>query len=682
MPNVILIPCRSRQGRFRRSVVNGVPHNGLRAYGLEPQSLRMPARGPLRSWGLGQGKANERIWNDAEPGDTVIFTSGHQILASASVFSLVESEELARLVWKPTKREPLCPRMLILVDPSFGETPFAPVGRALGLKTPPRSATAVSAHIKPAAVFEAEPEQEVLTGPGPIEDEMTTWHRQGLLGRSVALQAARNALEKGEGGAEDSIRRVVRALAGPRTQHRFPAVAQVAEEVQAAQGAAFEAATKRLLGAIHEVTNSADDHPIRIMIVEDDPLQAHLTREIVSGPGRQVLNAASVEEAERLLGEQDMSLIILDLGMPGADGRELLIRLRESPRTSGTPIVMLSGKEGAQPRTECLALGADAFYSKRVEPATLAAAVSVMMERAAEARYLAHRDPLTGLINRAAFLEASERQRLASLRSGELWSFVLLDLDGFQALNDAWSSTVGDQALMAVADQLTALARQSDLVTRWGGDEFAVLLLGTGAEGIARFLEKLNDAMKAVRIPGRPKLRITCSAGAVEVVAGDTVAEAVVQATRRLHIAKRAGGSASVSDDRELAPAMRTVLVVEDDLITSDLVAHRLKRDGFEVMQFANGAEALARAKDLLAALVVLDTTLPGASGFEVLRQLRLTPTYSHVPVLMLTSGRAQEVARALELGATDALAKPFDTRELTARVSALVKRRPTRRGA
>ena len=537
---------------------------------------------------------------------------------------------------------------------------------------PTSSATSTRIESAPAA-----PSPASLAGPEPGEalvDEMTPWYRQGLAGRMVALRAARFALERDEVGAEDSIRRVVEALGASQIEARFPALAAEAESVLALPKVSIPD-VNRLLGSLREVTEEPDAQIVRIMIVEDDLVQAHLTREVLSGPGRQVIQAGSVEEAESLLLDEEVSLIILDLGMPGADGRDLLVRLRQSSRTSGTPIIMLSGKAGPQPKTECLALGADAFYDKPVEPATLASAVAVMLERAAEARYMAHRDPLTGLRNRASFLGEMERLRLSSLRTGAPLSLALVDLDNFQALNDEWGSAVGDEALIAVARVLNRSLRQSDLITRWGGDDFALALAGAGADTLDGILAKVVRGVGEIRISAHPSLRLSCSIGADEVFAADAIEDALGRAARRLHLAKATAGTV-VSDDRALAPSMRQVLLVEDDEVTAGLISQRLQRLGFDVEWFADGAQALEATEHILAALVILDTKLPGAGGFEVLRRLRISPTYSHVPVLMLTTGRAREVARALEMGATDALPKPFDLTELMARVSTLARGR------
>lgn len=115
------------------------------------------------------------------------------------------------------------------------------------------------------------------------------------------------------------------------------------------------------------------------------------------------------------------------------------------------------------------------------------------------------------------------------------------------------------------------------------------------------------------------------------------------------------------------------ILVIDDDVELASLLAEFLQREGFEVDFAHDGKTGLTRALDGSADLVVLDVMLPGLDGFEILRRLR---AQSRVPVLMLTA-RGEDVDRivGLELGADDYLPKPFNARELAARIRAILRR-------
>jgi DNA-binding response OmpR family regulator len=118
------------------------------------------------------------------------------------------------------------------------------------------------------------------------------------------------------------------------------------------------------------------------------------------------------------------------------------------------------------------------------------------------------------------------------------------------------------------------------------------------------------------------------------------------------------------------------ILVVEDDRDIAELVAHYLKKAGWEWQLASAGNEALTYARARTPDLVILDVMLPGLSGFEVCRALRSDPATADVPIIMLTA-RAEEADRVigLELGADDYVSKPFSPNELIARIRALMRR-------
>jgi two-component system, OmpR family, alkaline phosphatase synthesis response regulator PhoP len=121
---------------------------------------------------------------------------------------------------------------------------------------------------------------------------------------------------------------------------------------------------------------------------------------------------------------------------------------------------------------------------------------------------------------------------------------------------------------------------------------------------------------------------------------------------------------------------MAAVLVVEDDNDLSDLVAHHLRREGYDVTSVNDGARAVELTRADPPALIILDLMLPGLPGLEVCRRIRSQPQTAGVPIIMVTA-RSSEADRVvgLELGADDYVTKPFSPRELVARVRAVLRR-------
>jgi DNA-binding response OmpR family regulator len=121
---------------------------------------------------------------------------------------------------------------------------------------------------------------------------------------------------------------------------------------------------------------------------------------------------------------------------------------------------------------------------------------------------------------------------------------------------------------------------------------------------------------------------------------------------------------------------MNRILIIDDDLELCELVTEFLSSEGFVCESVHDGEAGLAKAADGSYAMVVLDVMLPGLNGFEALRRIRRTEKAAYLPVLMLTA-RGDDVDRivGLELGADDYLPKPFNPRELVARIRAILRR-------
>ena len=119
---------------------------------------------------------------------------------------------------------------------------------------------------------------------------------------------------------------------------------------------------------------------------------------------------------------------------------------------------------------------------------------------------------------------------------------------------------------------------------------------------------------------------------------------------------------------------MPTVLVADDDPLRVEVISHKLRRKGLEVLVARDGVEALQRARDDRPDLVVLDAMMPGLDGFAVLRELKKGPDTAAIPVLMLTARKTErDVVSGLSQGAADYVTKPFQPAELVTRITRLL---------
>jgi len=200
------------------------------------------------------------------------------------------------------------------------------------------------------------------------------------------------------------------------------------------------------------------------------------------------------------------AIVLLDVEMPGMDGYAVCRRLRDDPRFTTIPIVMVTGHEDSTAITLAFEAGATDFVSKPVNWALLPRRLEYILRNAAAAERierLAYFDPLTELPNRQRCLETAEREFAAASHTGETVAVVYLDLNSFKRINDTFGHAVGDAVLRTVAGKLArsieglADARTHVSLARFGGDEFVILVRHRDAGAIALGLaEKCSAAFK------------------------------------------------------------------------------------------------------------------------------------------------------------------------------------------
>lgn len=501
--------------------------------------------------------------------------------------------------------------------------------------------------------------------------------REDLALRMEALEAANKGFSARTPETVESIRRIAESL-------RRSCISENLSEAAALAGGLTECAEieipgklEQLLALLKEFVPQGHTEKIGILIVDDDLEITVLLQRILGAPNREIRVALSASEAEKVLAEKPISLIVLDLVLPDTDGRNFLVRLRQHPATAGAVIIILSGKTGVQVKTECFALGADDFYEKPFNPETLSSAVAVKLQRQAEVVRESRLDALTGLPNRAAFCEAFDRAASLANRQKEPLSVGILDLDHFKRINDTYGHLAGDQVLRRVAAILSHSLRKSDMVARWGGEEFVVLFPSTLIPGAVLALEKALQSIRAESFEtGKgTMLGVTFSAGVVEAAPGVPMEEAVAEADRFLYRAKTLGRNHIISAESSPTSLQKKILLAEDDAVTAALIRHRLTREGFEVLYCPDGDRALAVGIATPPSLILMDVKMPGLDGFELIQRFRQTPSLFRTPIVMLTSmGSERDINRAFELGANDYIVKPFSPVELVARVLRLLK--------
>jgi diguanylate cyclase (GGDEF)-like protein len=175
------------------------------------------------------------------------------------------------------------------------------------------------------------------------------------------------------------------------------------------------------------------------------------------------------------------------------------------------------------------------------EVEALRAEVARLTERLAEAERLADRDTLTPLLNRRAFMRELQRAIAVARRYEMPASVIYFDLDGFKGVNDRYGHAAGDAALAAVAERLLAEVRESDVVGRIGGDEFAVLLLHADREAATQKAQALADRVVAEAVEyDDARFHIGVTYGVREIAGADSAEQALAEADAVMYLRKPA----------------------------------------------------------------------------------------------------------------------------------------------
>ena len=263
---------------------------------------------------------------------------------------------------------------------------------------------------------------------------------------------------------------------------------------------------------------------------------------------------------DALNGSVRPSLAILDWMMPGVDGPEICRRIRSVPALAAMHVILLTSRDGHADIVAGLEAGADDYVVKPFNIDELRARVHVgiriatLQQRlAAQVEELqAARDELTRLATIDGLTELLVRRRWTELADTEFGRFrryrrpfavLMADLDFFKRVNDTFGHVAGDKVLKQFAEVLRSACRGLDAIGRVGGEEFAVLLPETTLAAAMTVGQRIVDECRSMRVPvPHGKLRVTCSVGLAEPVAGDTELDAVMRrADGALYTAKRRG---------------------------------------------------------------------------------------------------------------------------------------------
>ena len=267
----------------------------------------------------------------------------------------------------------------------------------------------------------------------------------------------------------------------------------------------------------------------KVLLVEDDPVQASATKEILKKVGYEILWAEDGINAIKLVKTEKPDIVLLDVILPGMDGYEVCRWLKLEESTKGIPVIMLTVKKELADKISGLQIGADDYLPKPYNELELNARIYASLRTKAlqdelrlknkqleelldKVNYMAITDALTGLYNRRRFHDVLVSEFERAKRYSTPFSLVMLDIDHFKKINDSYGHDVGDTVLKEVSAILMKSIREIDTAARYGGEEFMVILPSTDKVKAHVVAERMRQTVENCEFTGVDR-KITVSIG-------------------------------------------------------------------------------------------------------------------------------------------------------------------------
>lgn len=361
-----------------------------------------------------------------------------------------------------------------------------------------------------------------------------------------------------EAGMAD-IRRVRAAC--PASQLYFVGVPQTLACMVSLMRAGIDATIEHddhmaaLLSSVLDLVQTHETERYRILVVEDSNTALTLIERALRQHGidcRAISDPSGLFEA---FADYRPDLVLMDMYMPGCNGVEATRALRQMANSHAVPVVYLSSETDVGLQVEALRVGGDQFLTKPFNPVLLAATVKTTIERHREMRRASLHDGLTGLLNHTAS-KAELDARLAALPAGGRIAVAMIDIDHFKSVNDTYGHPVGDQVIRGLAWLLKGWLRSTDVIGRYGGEEFLVIMADVSAAEARRVLDGIRAHFANLpHAHAGGTLRATFSAGIADYPRYETGSDLIEAADQALLEAKAQGRNRIVAALSSLDPA-------------------------------------------------------------------------------------------------------------------------------
>ena len=269
-----------------------------------------------------------------------------------------------------------------------------------------------------------------------------------------------------------------------------------------------------LIDKLDALTACEIPDPARILIVEDDAILARYYATVLQQASMMTAVAIDPMQVMQPLVDFKPDLILMDMYMPGCNGLELASVIRQQDAYVSIPIVFLSVETNVEPQLAAMDLGGDEFLTKPIEPSHLIAEVKSRVRRSRILNSYMVKDSLTGLFNHTKTKEQLSIEVARAKRQRTPLSFAMIDIDCFKSVNDVFGHLIGDRAIRSLSRLLQQRLRKTDIIGRYGGEEFAIIFPDTTATAAAKVLNEIREGFAKVRQQAKDReFSVTFSGG-------------------------------------------------------------------------------------------------------------------------------------------------------------------------
>lgn len=297
-----------------------------------------------------------------------------------------------------------------------------------------------------------------------------------------------------------------------------------------------------ILAKIIELCSNEEEPPYRVLVVEDSLTASKSIQRTLKQNGIESFAVTKPHEVLTGLRSFQPDLILMDMYMPDCTGVEATRVIRQHAEFLSTPVIYLSGDGDVALQVDALRLGGEHFLTKPFNPVILNAVVKSKIERYRALRRSMQHDSLTGLFNHGTSKEKLAAAVNTASSNNGLLAVAMIDIDHFKSVNDKYGHPMGDQVIRSLAWLLKQRLRKTDLVGRYGGEEFLVLLPGSNTDQAFEVLDRIRRDFNLIKYSFKDSwFDATFSAG-VSQFPTVTSAEALIKdADEALYDAKHGG---------------------------------------------------------------------------------------------------------------------------------------------